>query len=307
MSKLSVVIPVYFNEGSLPQLYSRIVQVEKALAEKGIGLELIFVDDGSRDGSLFELLKIKKNRPATRVIKLTRNFGVDRAFKTGLRFVTGDCFSMLVADLQDPPEILLQMVDLWLRGNKFIIAERQTREDPAVSKALSKIYYFVLRLYVAPNYPAGGFDMALMDKLLLEHFLVSGKNIHISLFAHWLGFDPVVIKYNRVARLSGKSKWTLAKKCNAAINALLGLSVFPIRLISAVGLVTAFLSFLYGIYIFLYALVGNTKVPGFASLVTFVAFFQGLGLLMLGILGEYVWRIFEEVSKRPETVIDEVW
>jgi polyisoprenyl-phosphate glycosyltransferase len=307
MPNVSVVIPVYFNEGSLSLLYSRIVPIERALAEKSIGLELIFVDDGSKDNSLLELLKIKKARAATKIIKLTRNFGAEHASKTGLGFVTGDCFVILSADLQDPPEILLNMVDLWLAGNKFVIAERANRDDPPISRVLSNLYYSVLRLYVAPNYPKGGFDMALMDKSLLEYFLVSSKNIFTPMLAHWLGFDPVVIKYDRLARIHGKSRWTVQKKLTASLDVLLGFSVLPIRVISLLGVLAAILSLLYGFFIFLNAVAGNMEVPGFATLVTLIAFFHGLGLIMLGILGEYVWRIFDEVNKRPETVIDEVW
>lgn len=307
MQKLSVVIPVYFNEQSLWPLYCRIVEVEKELLEKEISLELIFVDDGSKDGSLGELLGIKKDRPATTVIKLTRNFGAMHAFKTGLKFVTGDCFAALAADLQDPPEMFLTMVDYWLAGNKFIVAERASRDDPTLSKALSNLYYILLRFHVAPNYPRGGFDIALMDKSLLNYFLTSSKNIYVPVLAHWLGFEPVVIKYDRPARSLGKSRWTLAKKLTAAIDTLLGFSVLPIRLISIVGLTCAILSLLYGFWIFINALLGHMEVRGFATIVTLLAFFHGLVLMMLGILGEYVWRIFDEVNKRPETVIDQIW
>lgn len=307
MPKLSIIIPVYYNEESLPFLFDELLKIEKSLLEKGIELELIFVDDGSGDNSLQELLKIKQQRPATRVIKLTRNFGAVHASKTGFQFVTGDCFLILAADLQDPPELILEMVEKWQAGSKFIIATRSDRDDPVGSKIFSYIYYKLLRRFVVPHYPDGGYDMALMDKTILPYLQKSSKNMYTPLLVYWLGFQPEVIAYKRRKRMYGRSRWTFNKKLTAAIDAIFGFSYIPIRFISLVGLSVSFFSFGYAIWMGINGFLGRIPLQGFTTIVTLIAFLQGLGIFMIGIIGEYVWRIFDEVNHRPETVIDEVY
>ncbi|MEA4924908.1 MAG: glycosyltransferase family 2 protein [Syntrophomonadaceae bacterium] len=308
MKKLSVVIPVYYNEGSLPGLLTELTRVENELrSSRGIELEIIFVDDGSGDNSFAELMKIKEQRPATTVIKLARNFGAIHAVKTGLQYVTGDCFTMLAADLQDPPELLLTMADKWLAGSKFVICVRESRQDPLLSKLFARVYYSILRLAVTQDYPSGGFDLALMDSLLLPYLQQSGKNINISLFAYWLGFEPEIIYYQRREREHGKSRWTFSKKFTYLLDSILGFSVVPIRMISFTGFIVALLSFIYGVFLVVNASINHAIVPGFTTIATLVSFLLGLIIIMLGIIGEYLWRIFDEVNKRPEYVIHEVY
>ncbi|MGQ9888190.1 MAG: glycosyltransferase family 2 protein [Aggregatilineales bacterium] len=307
MKTISVVVPVYYNERSLPLLYERLVEVEAQLAARDCALELIFVDDGSGDGSLAELLKIKERRPATRVIKLARNFGAVRASKTGLHFVTGDCFMWIAADLQDPPSIILEMIEHWLSGSKFVIAVRAERQDPPLSRLFSGVYYWLLRRLVLSDYPRGGFDLALMDKTLLPYLRDSSKNVNTPLLAYWLGFQPVTLTYNRQRRLYGRSRWTFWKRVKFMLDSLLGFSVLPLRLISLFGALVSLLSFSYGIVVVVNALLGVREVQGFPTLVALITFLLGLIIIMLGIIGEYLWRIFDEVNKRPEVVIDEIY
>jgi len=305
--KMSIVIPVYFHETALPHLYEALMQIEKKLLEKNIELELIFVDDGSGDGSLNELLKIKELRKETKVIKLTKNFGGVHAYKAGLQFVTGDAFVNLAADLQDPPELILTMVDRWLNGAKYVICKRTARNDPPTSKLFAYIYYKLVRLLVVEDYPPRGFDLALMDAALLPYLQNSSKNINPPLFTYWLGFQPEVILYERKKRSFGKSRWTFWKKVSLFLDSLLGFSVAPIRLISFVGFLVSLVSFAYGTWISINALRGKTVVLGFATIVTILSFLLGLIIVMLGVIGEYIWRIFDEINKRPESVIDEIY
>ena len=308
MKKISIVVPVYFNEESLPQLFDKLVWLESELLNKfALDLELIFVDDGSGDNSLNELLKFKHSRPTTTVIKLTRNFGGVHAVKKGFERVTGDCFTMLAADLQDPPELILELVSKWLDGSKFIICERISREDSWGSKLLSLIYYRVLRLIVVKDYPIGGYDLALMDKAFLPFLQNSSKSSFPPILAYWLGYKPEVIFYHRIKRLHGKSRWTFRKKINIFLDVMLGFSVTPIRLISLFGFFVSILSFIYGSTVVINTLLGSTSQPGFASIVALITFLLGLIILMLGVIGEYLWRIFDEVNKRPEAVIEEIW
>lgn len=272
-----------------------------------MAVELIFVDDGSQDNSLEELLKIKQARPETKIIKLTRNFGAMRAFKCGLRFVTGDCMVALAADLQDPPELIVQMVEKWRAGSKFTICTRISREDPFISKLFSATYYRLLHLMVMPDYPVGGYDMALLDKDLIPHLQNSSKNQYPALLAYWLGYKPEIIPYHRQKREHGKSRWTFRKKLNAFLDIMLGFSVTPIRLISSFGLLVSFCSFFYGANIIFHALFYTMPVQGFASLAALITFLLGLIIIMLGVIGEYLWRIFDEVNQRPEVVIEKVY
>jgi glycosyltransferase involved in cell wall biosynthesis len=297
---------VYFNEGSLPPLFVELQAVERKLLEKEVQLELIFVDDGSGDGSWQQLLTIKEQRATTKLIKLTRNFGAIHASKAGVRLVTGDCFTILAADLQDPPELILAMVDKWLAGAKYVLCARAGREDPLSSKIFSHLYYRLVRLLVVPNYPREGYDLALMDRSILPHFQESGKNVFTPLYVYWLGFPPVTISYRRRKRLHGKSRWTFGKKLNSLIDGLAGFSILPLRLISLIGFLVSLVSLGYGLFILVNAILGRIEVPGFATVVTLMAFLLGVIIVMLGMIGEYIWRIFDEVNKRPETVIDEI-
>ena len=305
--KLSIVVPVYFNEGSLPYLFDALIDLESMLAKKMVGLELIFVDDGSKDESLARLLEFKDRRSETKVVKLTRNFGAVHCSKTGFQFVTGDAFMIMAADLQDPPNLVLEMVDHWIDGSKFVICERIARDDPIVSKFFSRIYYKLLRALVIRNYPEGGYDMALMDKAFLPYLLNSSKSVFTPLLAYWLGYKPNVIQYRRPEREFGKSGWTFSKKISSFLDVMLGFSITPIRAISGVGAIVALCSFLYGGAVVVSAIFHQIPVEGFATVVALITFLLGLIIMMLGIIGEYLWRIFDETNKRPETVIEEIW
>lgn len=307
MRTVSVVVPVYYNEESLPLLFDALQPVEAHLQARDCALELIFVDDGSGDRSLQILLGLRERRPGTKVIKLARNFGAIHSSKVGLNFVTGDCFTWLAADLQDPPHLVVEMVDHWLAGAKYVLAARSARHDPAMSKVYASIYYWLVRLFVIRDYPRGGFDIMLLDGTLMPYIRDSSKNVNPALLAHWLGIRPVTLAYERPERLHGKSRWTFAKKLTYFIDSILGFSVLPIRMISLIGILVSLVSFAYGGYILIYAILGVRDVPGFPTLVALISFLLGLIIVMLGIIGEYVWRIFDEVTRRPEVVIDEIY
>ena len=307
MKTISVVVPVYYNAGSLGQLAARLAQVEAELRALDLGLQLIFVDDGSGDASLDELLKIKQARPETVVVKLTRNFGADPACKCGLGFVTGDCFVILAADLQDPPELIPDLARRWLAGSRFVICEREEREDPPVSMFFSAVYYRLLRLLVMPDYPSGGYDLGLFDRMFLPHMRDAVKGASTTLTAYWVGVQPEVVRYARGKRVHGESRWTFSKKLAAFVDDMLGFSTKPLRLMSLFGLVVAGGSFLYGLMVVAYALAGERELPGFASIVTLVSGLLGVVILMLGLIGEYLSRILSLMNRRPDAVIDRVY
>lgn len=307
MKIFSVIVPVYYNQHSLNTLFTKLSVIEAELNKRSVSLQLIFVDDGSGDNSLDELQKIKQQRPDTTIVKLTRNFGAVSALKSALPLVKGDAFTFLSADLQDPPELILSMVDKWLDGSKYVICTRTARDDPFLSKLYAKLYYKILRTLVAKNYPAQGFDLALMDKEFLPHLLNCGKHINISLFPFWLGYKPTLIEYQRQARQGGKSRWTFLKKLKLFVDSIFGFSFAPIRIISLIGLCVSLLSFGYGTIIIIHALFSSNSVPGFATISALITFLLGLIIIMLGIIGEYIWRIFDETNKHPQAVIDEIY
>jgi glycosyltransferase involved in cell wall biosynthesis len=306
MKLLSIVIPVYYNQSSLPLLFTSLLTLESKLKEKKVNLELIFVDDGSGDDSYLELLKIRLQKPSVKVIKHSRNFGAVRAVKTGLHFVTGDCFTFLAADMQDPPQLIEQMVDCWLSGAKYVTCVRSQRDDPLPSRFFSNLYYKLVRLFVVKDYPAGGFDLALMDQIMLPYLVKSGKNINISLFAYSLGFKSEVVYYHRQKRQHGKSRWSLKKRINYFIDSFIGFSIIPVRFISILGILLSILSFIYGSIVVFTVLAHESIVPGFSALATLISFLSGLLLIMLGIIGEYIWRIFDQLNGTPESVIETV-
>jgi dolichol-phosphate mannosyltransferase len=306
-SKLSVVVPVYFNAASLSDLHRDVNYLEEQLAARGMAMELIFVNDGSGDESLAELFKIKAARPTTKIINLSRNFGAVAASKTGFQFVTGDAFTILSADLQEPIAQIVNMAEAWLAGNKFIVSARAKRADPPLTRAFAWMYYRVLELMVVKDYPRGGYDLMLMDKAMLPYMKNSTKSTNPNLYAFWLGFKPVVLYYERGQRKHGRSRWTFRKKLNFLIDTVSGFSVTPIRALSAFGTIVALFSFVYGLSTLIAAVLGNVPVQGFATLAILISFFSGLILVMLGALGEYLWRVFDAVNNKPESVIEDVY
>lgn len=305
--RLSIVIPVYFNAESLPILSGQLCHLEGELRLRDVALELIFIDDGSRDASFAELLQIKAARPATKLIRLSRNFGAVATSKTGFRYVTGDAFMPLSADLQEPIEQVLAMVDEWLAGHKFVVSARIERADPMTTRLFAALYYRLLDFLVIKGYPEGGYDLMLMDKVMLPYLQSSTKSTNPNLYAFWLGFQPRVLHYARRERAHGRSRWTFSKKFRFLLDTVTGFSVRPIRIMSAFGVMVAIISFLYGISIVISASFGHVPVRGFTTLAALISFFSGTILVMLGTLGEYLWRIFDAVNNKPESVIEETF
>ncbi len=306
LKKLSIVVPVFQNQGSLPTLFEKLKILESTLLESGTSLECIFVNDGSNDNSLEILRNLKKIRPHWILINLSRNFGAVNSSKTGLGFVTGDAFIILAADLQDPPELILRMCQEYMNGSDFVICEREDRDDPFFTKVFARFYYLILRTFVISDYPRGGYDFALMDRKMLQPIYESSKSMYTPILAWWLGFKPFTIKYHRSHRQHGKSAWTFSKKFNSALDIFLGFSKKPIRFLTLTGFLVAMVSFIFGTLIFISAVTHRIDVPGYATIVIFLSFMFGVVITMLGVIGEYLIRVFEEVNKRPFSVIESI-
>jgi dolichol-phosphate mannosyltransferase len=300
--KLSVVVPVYYNSASLPELFDRLEIVRQKLNSINLNLEVIAVDDGSKDDSFQNLVELEKKFDYLSSYQLTKNFGEASASKFGLRKISGDAFVVLAADLQDPPELILEMALSWIEGNSYIICERSERKDPLFSKLLANLYYKFLTKFVMPTYPKKGFDLFLMDSKYLPIIIDSSKSSSIPLILSWIGIEPKRISYKRNAREHGKSTWSLLKRFNLLLDVLFSFSRKPIRIVSITGAITALGGLVYGLVVVVERLNGTAGSQGTASLIALVSFTSGLVLLTLGIIAEYIWRIWDEVNNRPDGI-----
>jgi dolichol-phosphate mannosyltransferase len=304
---MSIVVPVYYNALNLPDTIPQLLALEPLAG--GVALELVFVDDGSGDDSLAVLRRFQAQHPdRIRIVKLTRNFGSMAAILAGLTVARGDCVGMIAADLQDPPELFLDMLAHWRAGAKAVFAVRADREDSLSQRAFAATYYSLIRRFALKDYPEGGFDFFLVDRQVVRDMVrISEKNTNLMSLIFWLGYRPVMLPYVRRARSKGKSRWTLSKKIKLFIDSFVAFSYVPIRFLSAMGLIVATTAFAYGAYVFYAWLVNDIPVRGFAPVILVLAFTAGIQMTMLGVLGEYLWRTLDETRRRPGFVIDEVY
>jgi polyisoprenyl-phosphate glycosyltransferase len=305
--RLSIIVPVYYNELNLPETIPHLRALAGSLP--GYELELVCVDDGSKDASLRLLEEHQAQGPGgMTIVKLTRNFGTMGALQAGLMHATGDCVGMISADLQDPPELFLEMVRRWEQGNKVVLAVRADRDEPLSQRLFANAYYALVRRFALPGYPEGGFDFFLVDRqVVLDLNRICEKNTNLMSLIFWLGYRPVLLPYVRRAREKGHSRWTLSKKIKLFIDSFVAFSYVPIRFLSATGLLVASTAFVYGAYVFFAWLVQDIPVRGFAPIIIVLALTSGLQMTMLGVLGEYLWRTLDETRGRPAYVIDEVF
>ncbi len=300
--KVSVVVAVYHNEGAICKTCENIQAVfAERLARHD--LELIFVDDGSKDGSLREILELRQKDSRVKAITFTRNFGQMAAMLAGFREATGDAVINISADLQDPVELIPQMVEKWEGGSEIVVCYRTDRSDSLLARLFSRIGYSVIRMS-QPQIPRGGFDVVLMDRAVMDAFnAIDVRHRFFQGDLLWTGYRTSFIPYVRLKRTIGRSQYNFAKKLKNFLDAVLDASYLPIRFISLLGLVTAGLGLLYSATIVYSWLRGETPFSGWAPIMIAILLVGGLIMVMLGVIGEYVWRINEEVRKRPNYVV----
>ena len=299
---ISFVIPVFRNEKAVTITYEKIVKVcQTDLAS--YDREFVFVDDGSDDGSLDELLAIRQRDQTVRIISFTRNFGQMAAILAGLKNATGDLVLHLSADLQDPVELIPRMVQQFEAGAEVVVAFRENREDRLTSRLTSRLFYRIIRLSF-PEIPSGGFDYVLMARKVVDAFnSVEVRNRFFQGDLLWLGYKTSFIPYTRAKRTLGRSQYTFAKRLKNSLDAILDSSYLPIRFISLVGVLTALSGFLYALDIIYARILHQVPATGVAAIMVLVLVIGGLLMLMLGIIGEYVWRIYDEVKGKPNYVV----
>jgi polyisoprenyl-phosphate glycosyltransferase len=305
MKKISVVIPVYNNEGSLILLYDRLIAAIKAY-NSNFEYEFVFINDGSKDKSLEILVALQKKDNNVVLINFSRNFGQMAGILAGWKYATGDAVINISADLQDPPEQITQMLLEWENKHEIVINYREARNDDTSSAFTSKIAYRLFR-YSLPSLPPGGFDYVLIDRKAMDAInSIPEKNRFYQGDILWVGFTIKYLPYIRQKREHGKSGYNFAKRFGNFMTAFLNVSYFPIRLMSLIGFITATSGFLYSLTILYAYLFHKTPFQGWAPIMMAILIIGGLIMIMLGIIGEYIWRIFDEVKNKPNYIIKDL-
>lgn len=305
MTKLSIVVPVYFNEDNLQALYEDLK--EKVFSVGLFDYELVMVDDGSGDNSWNVMKELHKIDSHIKLVRLSRNFGSHAAILCGLAECSGDCAVVKAADLQEPSELILEMLRTWQQGNNVVLAVRADRQDAKRDKAMAGGYYSLVRRFALPTMPKNGFDVFLLDRKVI-HVLESldEKNSAITGQILWSGFKTAQVPYVRLKREVGASRWTLGKKVRLVLDTLFSFSNLPITAVLIIGSICAVGSVVWAIFIVVMRLWGKIQEVGWSSMFAFQLFSFGVTMLTLGILGEYLWRTFDAARNRPVYIVDEV-
>ena len=301
MSKLSIIVPVYFNELNLEPLYADIRT--KIIEKADFDCEIIMVDDGSKDQSWQIIQKLAQEDSRIKPIKLSRNFGSHAAILCGLSHSTGDCAVVKAADLQEPTELIIEMYQAWEAGNNVVLAIREAREDTSF---FSELYYWLTRKVALPKMPPHGFDVFLVDRKVIRVLEnLDEKDSAINGQILWSGFKTAEIYYTRKQRQLGKSQWTLKKKIRLVTDTLFSFSTLPVTVISGVGFASCIGSAIWALVLLLTKLIVGIPVEGYTSLVILQLFSFGVIMMTQGILGGYLWRTFDASRHRPVYIIEE--
>ena len=307
MSLISLVVPVFNNASSLPDLLARF----QALAAKNANdqFEFIFVDDGSVDNSFSVLESLLQTDSRIQIVKLSRNFGSNAALLAGLGHTRGDAVAAIAADLQDPPELINDMLPDWRQGHKVVLAARQSRDDEFLTTLLADAFYSLFRRFAIRTMPEHGFDFFLIDRQVCDLInQIQENNAYLMGLILWLGFSPKVIYYHRQAREKryGRSMWTTARKIKYFLDSFVAFSYFPVRAASVIGIVLSAAGLIYAAIVIALRLATSVQPEGWASLMIVVLIVSGVQMLMIGILGEYLWRNLDETRRRPRFIVESV-
>ena len=302
---LSIVAPAYNEAENIDEFYSRILESTKDL---NLDIEIIYVNDGSLDKTIDVIYKQKENNDHITAIDLSRNFGKEIALTAGLDYSSGDAVVVIDTDLQDPPELIPKLVENWNDGYDVVNAKRIKREgESSLKKITSYIYYRVLFRLSDISIPKDIGDFRLLDRKALDALLkLREKHRYMKGLFVWVGFKQKEIEYEREARFKGKTKLNLLSLFNLAFDGLTSFSIMPLRLASIIGFLSAVTGFLYGAIIVIKTIFFHEPVAGFTSLVVLITFFGGIQLLSIGIIGEYIGRIFNETKNRPLYIVKNI-
>lgn len=303
MKKISLLIPAYNEESTLYPLYTELVKLMDS--EKKYEWEILFVNDGSKDHTLERIYMLREKDSRVNCVNLSRNFGKERAMLAGFDYVTGDAMVIMDADLQDPPSLVPEMIKYWEEGYDDVYAMRRNRgEESWLRKQFSLMFYKILqqttRIEVLPNVG----DFRLLDRCCIEALKKLRENERYTkgMFC-WIGFNKKEVLFDRGDRVSGRSSWNFMSLFRLAVEGITSFTTFPLRISTFIGVMVSLLSFIFMIYVLVKALVWGDPVQGYPTMMVVILFLGGIQLLSLGILGEYVGRIFNESKKRPTYIV----
>jgi glycosyltransferase involved in cell wall biosynthesis len=301
-SLCSVVIPVYGNEASLPEL---IQELEALHAAIGRPLEVVFVVDGSPDASAAVLReRLQRASFSSQLLLHSRNFGSFAAIRTGLEAARGDFMGVMAADLQEPASLMKEFFDKLEAGHDVVYGVRGERNDPAISSLSSRLFWGFYRRFVMPELPPGGVDIFGVTRAARDALLsMAERNSSLVAQLFWIGFARAPVTYTRRPRPYGSSAWTLKKKLKYLTDSIYGFSDLPIRVLTNTGVLAMSLAFLGALLVLIARVLGDITVAGYTPTILTVTFFGGLNSFGLGIIGQYVWRAFENTKSRPLSIV----
>lgn len=300
----SVVIPMYNEEAVIGETYKRLKNVMEGLGQT---YELIFINDGSRDRSAHLVYELSHTDSTIRLLDFSRNFGHQAAVMAGLEYASGTCVVIIDADLQDPPEVIPEMIQKWKEGYEVVYGKRLKRKgDTPFKKATAFLFYRFLRAMTNNDIPMDTGDFRLIDRKVCDVMKnLQEKNKYIRGLVSWIGFRQIPVEYNREERWAGKSKYPLKKMLRFAMDAITSFSYKPLKLATYLGFLLSLSGFIYLLVVIYQRLFTHTTISGWTSIVVINLFFNGIVLIILGIIGEYIGRIYEEAKNRPSYIIRE--
>lgn len=301
---ISIIVPSYNEEKSIQNFYT---EVSVIMEKQNQQYEIIFVDDGSADGTLKLLSELSNDNPVVRYISLSRNFGKEAAMLAGLRFSKGEAVIIMDADLQHPPSLIPEMIQQYLNGYDQVIAKRNRKGDALLRTGFTKIYYKMMNALVDIELVDGVGDFRLLSKKAVDALLSLTEYNRFSkgLFS-WIGFKEYVIEYENVVREQGSSKWSMAKLINYGIDGIISFNNKPLRLSIYFGLLITLLDIIYVAFIFIRIMVYGIEEPGYFTIIASIMLLGGIQLIFLGVIGEYIGRIYYETKHRPHYIIQEM-
>ena len=299
--KISVIIPAFNEEENIPVFYVELIKTIKKLS-----YEIIFINDGSKDNTLKELKRLSSQDKNVKIISLSRNFGHQAALTAGLESASGDLIISMDADLQDPPEVILEMIEKWKEGNKIVYARRLHRVDGFFKKYTAIWYYKLLSFFSQVDIPRNVGDFRLIDRVVLDHLLQMNEQArYLRGMVAWLGFKYAFVDFSRPERIHGETNYTFRKMVRLAMDGILNFSFAPLRIGFLLGILAIYGSLLFFAYMVFDTMWNDTVYPLYKWLIVIIFGFIGLQFIFMWILGEYIGRIYDDVRKRHIYVIEE--
>ena len=305
MKKISILIPCYNEEKSLPLLYPELVKLMDA--NQGYDWELMFVNDGSVDGTLAELQRLRQQDNRVSYVDLSRNFGKEAAMLAGFDYVTGDCTVIMDADMQHPPTLIPELIKWWEQGYDDVYAKRKSRgRESWLRKRMSLLFYKVLQLSSRFDVLQNVGDFRLLDRKCINALRKMRESERYTKGMYcWIGFKKKEVEFVQGDRVAGDSSWSYGRLFSLAIDGITSFTSLPLRISTVIGFIVSLLAFCYMVFVFTEALIWGDPVQGYPTLVVLILFLGGIQLLSLGIIGEYIGRIYNETKNRPDYIVRE--